>query len=264
MRGQAVVRRRPVQARRMRRFETEGPTVRAVVRQGANWAIVNVQRLPGLFLAIGCLALLAFLFTEPRFYVYGAEVAGNRLLAAEGIYRASATDMHSVFYVAPREVRQALLERFPGLQEVRVSVSLPARLCIQVAEKTVQFVWEAGGHAYLADGRGTVLGDGPAPADALHIRSASGPLSPGQGLDPAVLDTAARLSQLLGGVRTFEYTERYGVSWRTAQGWPAHFGVGGDIVGKVAVMRSMMAELAAKGASPQFLDVGVPSRPYYR
>ncbi len=260
-----VAARRYSQARRMRRFESERPTVRAIVREGATWATVNVQRLPGIMLAASCILLLVYLFGHPRFFVYDSEITGHRLLSPQAIYEASGVDMYSVFCIAPREVERRLLERFPGLQEARVALGLPATLRIHVVEKRVSFVWEAGGERYLADAEGTVLGTGAIVPEAILIRSADGQaMAGGQMLDRAVLDTAAALSPLLGGVRTFEYSSRYGVSWITPDGWPVHFGTGGDLEGKVAVMRSMLADMADRGITPQFLDVGVPTRPYYR
>jgi len=266
MPGRPVGRRRYAQARRLRRFETERPSVRAIVREGTTWAAVNVQRLPGLALMLGCLALVAFLFGDPRFYVYASQVTGNHTLSAEAVYEASGTDMHSIFFVATSAVRQRLLDRFPGLADARVSLRLPALLSIHVVERKARFVWEAGGQVFLVDERGTVIGGSEvAPPDALLIRCTEGCTSPaGQTLDPAVLDTALRLSNLLGGQRSFEYSPRFGVSWRTGQGSLVHFGVGGDLQQKVVVMRSMLAELAGSDVKPQFLDVGVPSRPYYR
>jgi hypothetical protein len=243
----------------------ERPTVRAVVSEGASWATLNVQRLPGLALAVSCLVLLIFLLGDRRYYVYGAQVTGNEIVPADVIYQASGADMHSVFFIAPLAVRQRLLEQLPALAEARVAVTLPGRLSIHVIEKKVQFVFEAGGLTLMADEHGTVLGGATASPDAFLIRCTDGGI-PGDGraLDPAVLETVRGLSQLLGGQRTFEYSPRYGVSWRNGKGWLVRFGVGGDLLQKVAVMQSITAELADRGTEPQFLDVGVPSRPYYR
>lgn len=267
MRQRATTRRRHSQARRVRRFEAERPTLRAIVSEGSAWTALNRQRLPGLVLVLSSVLALTFLFTDPRFFVYRAQVTGPQLLAAEQIYQASGADMMSVFFVAPRAVQERLLAQLPGLQQVRVAVNLPGELHIHVVERKVRFVWEAAGRSYLADERGNVLASGgvSAPPDALRIRAEDGaPVAEGQTLDPAVLDAVAQLSQLLGGQRTFEYSARYGVGWRTEGGWPVHFGVGGDMAEKVAVMRTIMTQLERARTRPQLLDVSVPSRPYYR
>ena len=260
-----VARRRYAQSRSMRRFETERPTVRAIVKDGAAWANLNVQRLPGLALTLGCLLLLLFLFSEPRFFVYGAQVSGNRALSAEAIYEASGVDMNSIFFIAPRLVQQRLLERFPSLGGVQVALGLPAQVKIHVVERQARFVWEVGDQSYLVDARGAVVGTGDGPPGVLRIRCAEGCTPPDeQMLDPAVLDTAMQLSQLLGGQQSLGYSSRFGLSVRTEHGWLVYFGVGGDLPQKVAVMRSLLAELVSSGIEPQFIDVGVPSRPYYR
>ncbi len=260
-----ATRRRPVQARRVRRFEMERPSMVAVINEGAAWTTVNTQRLPGLALALASLALLAFLFSSPQFLVYEAQVTGNQLLSAEQVYRASEADAASVFFLSPQAVEARLLEALPVLDRARVTVSLPALLHIDVAEKKARIVWEVGGQAFLADAQGLVMGAGSVLPDALHIRASEVmPPAEGQQLDAAVVETALSLSELLGGARSFDYSPRQGIVWRTEQGWPVSLGVGGDLTQKVAVMRTVLAELVRQGIKPEFLDVSVPARPYYR
>ncbi len=260
-----ATRRRHVQARRVRRFEMERPSVVAVINEGASWTTVNAHRLPGLVLTVAALAVLCYLFVSPQFFVYEAQISGNQRLSTEQVYRASGADMNSIFFVEPRAVRERLLAGLPGLDEVRVALRLPAQVEIRVAEKQARFVWEAGGEPWLVDASGVIIGSGDAPPEAVHIRALEEGVVPGEGqaLDSAVLDTAEQLSALLGA-RTFEYTPGQGVGWRTEQGWTVHFGVGGDLAGKVAVMRAVTAELEQNGITPQFLDVSVAGRPYYR
>ncbi len=260
-----VRRRRPApQARKVRRLEVNSAGVRAVVRQGTAWTAVNVQKLPGLLLAIASLALLIFFFADPRFYVYRAQVVGNRLLSAEDIYRDSGIDQVSVFFVAPHAVQARLLSRFDGLAQARVALGLPAQVAVRVVERPVRYAWEVAGQTYLADDRGVVLGVGAPPIDVLHIHATEGqPPAVGDTLDLSALQTATALSPLLGGDLNFDYSPRFGIMWHAPEGWLVHFGLGGDLPAKVAVMRSMLAQSAGQGGTPEFLDVTVPSRPFY-
>jgi len=260
-----AVKRRPVQARRVRRFEMERPSVVAVLNEGAAWTATNAQRVPGLALALTALAMLVYLFASPQFYVYKADVTGTQRLSADQVYQTSAVDMSSVFFLAPRAIEVRLLEALPGLEDVRVALGLPARLHIAVVEKQASIVWEAGEQSLLADEQGVIIGAGSAGPEALHIRAIEGaPPATGQALDRAVLETALGLSDLLGGARSFEYSPRQGIGWRTEQGWPVYFGVGGDPNQLVAAMRAVMADIKRQGLRPQFLDVSVPGRPFYR
>ncbi len=265
MTGRSMARRRHSQARRVRRLEMERPTVRAVVRGGASWAALNTQRLPGMALALASLVVAGLLFADPRFYVYGAQVSGNHVVPSEAIYEASGADMHSVFFLSPSTMRRQLLEALPALADARVSIDLPSRLCIRVDEKIARFVWEAGDQSYLVDSEGTILGGAGAPDDAFRVHCTEGDLpAVGGKFDPDVLAAIEELSQLLGGVRLFDYSARYGVCWQNGRGWLVRFGVAGDLARKVAVMQSLSAELTDQGIEPQFLDVGNPSRPYYQ
>jgi cell division septal protein FtsQ len=260
-----VTRRRYQQARKLRRFENERPSVRAVVREGTAWTTVNVQRMPGLVVMVACVLIVGYLFLNPRFFVYEASVTGNTLLAAEPIYRAAGADSSSIFFLAPSVIEKRIVAQFPGLAEAKVALTLPGRMAIGVKERKVQYAWEAAGQTYLADERGVVLGSGQAPVDAYLIRTTEGTApTQGQPLDVAVLETASGLSAQLGGQRSFVYTPKLGVGWRTEQGWTVYFGVGGDLAQKVAVMRTMATQLAQAGTKLQYLDVGTPSRPYYR
>ncbi|MGQ9681106.1 MAG: cell division protein FtsQ/DivIB [Anaerolineae bacterium] len=249
----------------MRRFEAENPSVGVIVRQSAAWATLNSQRLPGLVLTLACLAFFGCLFGDGRFYVYGAEVSGNRMLPEQVLYEASGLDGMSVFFVSREQVRQRLLSTFPNLADVHISLGLPAQVRLRVSERAVAMAWEVGGQTVLADAQGRLLGSGQAPADGIMVRVSAGgtlPLS-GQSLDLAAVETIIGLSQRLGA-RSFEYSERMGVAWRSAEGWPVYFGIGGDLGQKVAVMGEMLDELRAKGAHPEWLSVAVPSRPYYK
>ncbi len=260
-----ATRRRPVQARRVRRLEMDRPNIVAVINEGAAWTALNAQRVPGLALAVAALVLLAYLFGSPSFFVYGAEVTGAGLVPAEQVYQASGADMSSIFFLSTSEIEAKLLEALPALQQVKVSLGLPAELHIRVVEKRVRFVWEVAGQAYLADEKGVIVGTGAAAPDAVRIRVSEGAApATGQVLDAAVLQTAWGLSELLPGARSFEYSPRQGIGWRSEQGWPVYFGLGGDLAQKVAVMRALAADLARQGVKPQFLDVSVPGRPFYR
>jgi len=242
----------------------ERPNIVAVINEGAAWTTLNVQRVPGLALAVSAFVLLMYLFASPQFFVYGADVVGTRLLSTDQVFQASGADMTSIFFLSPAAMEERLLEALPALQQVKVSLGLPAQLHIRVVEKNVRFVWEVEGQGYLADERGVIIGRGTAP-DAVHIRASEGAApAAGQTLEVAVLDTVRGLSDLLGGARSFEYSPRQGVGWRSEQGWPVYFGLGGDLAQKVAVMRALSADLARQGVKPQFLDVSVPGRPFYR
>ncbi len=260
-----ATRRRPVQARRVRRLEMDRPNIVAVINEGAVWTTLNAQRVPGLALAVSALVLLMYLFGSSSFFVYGAEVTGANLVPAEQVYQASGAEMSSIFFLSPRAIEARLLEALPALQQAKVSLGLPASLHIRVVEKTARFVWEVAGQSYLADEKGVVIGTGVAAPDAIRIRAGEGGApATGQTLDAAVLETAWGLSQQLPGARVFEYSSRQGIGWRTEQGWPVYFGLGGNLEQKVAVMRALSADLARQGVKPQFLDVSVPGRPFYR
>ena len=220
--------------------------------------------------AVGFLLLLALgwltyeLFATDAFYVYAARVVGNQLVPAEEVYQNSGLEGMSIFWITPVQV-EATVASLPNIKEARVHCGLPNRVTIEVVERQPQVIWQQGEKRYWIDEEGTVLrARGDLPEATVVVDLDGRPVQPGDRVDPRVIAGAQKLRSLLPGLTTVQYASHTGISFQSEQGWPIYLGQGEDIEQKVAIMKAMLQEIAAKGIHPQFIDLRFKGSPYYK
>jgi cell division protein FtsQ len=220
--------------------------------------------------ALGFLLLLALgwltyqLFAMEAFYVYEARVVGTQLVPAEEIYWNSGLEGMSIFWIHPAQV-EATIASLPNIKEARVHCGLPNRVTIEVVEREPQVIWQQGEKRYWIDEEGTVLpARGELTEATVIVDLDERPVQPGDRVDPRVIAGAQKLRSLLPELTTVRYSSHTGISFQSEQGWPIYLGQGEDIEQKVAIMKALLQEIAAKGIHPQFIDLRFKGRPYYR
>ena len=226
--------------------------------------------------ALGFLLLLALgwltyqLFVMEAFYVYEARVVGNQLVPAEEIYQNSGLEGMSIFWINPTQV-EATIVSLQNIKEARVHCGLPDRVTIEVAERQPQVIWQIGATVpqgekrYWIDEEGTVLpARGELTEATVIVDLDERPVQPGDRVDPQVIAGAQKLRSLLPELTTVQYASHTGISFQSEQGWPVYLGQGEDIEQKVAIMKALFQEIAAKGVHPQFIDLRFKGSPYYK
>ena len=220
--------------------------------------------------ALGFLLLLALgwltyeLFATDAFYVYAARVVGNQLVPAEEVYQNSGLEGMSIFWITPAQV-EATIASLPNIKEARVHCGLPNRVTIEVVERQPQVIWQQGEKRYWIDEEGAVLqARGDLPEATVIVDLDERLVQPGDRVDPQVIAGAQKLRSLLPGLTTVQYASHTGISFQSEQGWPIYLGQGEDIEQKVAIMKAMLQEIAAKGIHPQFIDLRFKGSPYYK
>lgn len=228
-------------------------------------------RVASLLLALTAAALLLFLFAADGFYVYTAEITGNRLVAAHDIYARSGIDSKNIFAIRPGEAAR-LIEGLPFVKAAQVNLGFPARVTIEVEERRPALAWQVAGTTYSVADDGTVLpatsaGSGSPPrADGLPLVEAEGgPLQFGAKVNGQAVALALRLRGLVPSAQKLVYSVERGMGVVTAQGWPVFFGVQDDeIAARVAVLNSLTDQLRERRIEPEFIDLRSSSRPFYR
>ena len=148
-------RQKPVQVRRAR-F--------AAMRQFLKWSLVSlVAVVPGCYAAY---RLGYYAATSPRFTLISAEnvaIAGHKYVSDEevlGVLGLPATGKLSrginIFKLSLEEKRQQL-ETIPWVRSARVSRAYPARLSVEIVERTPVAFVNMGGKLKLVDGDGVLL-----------------------------------------------------------------------------------------------------------
>jgi len=112
----------------------------------------------GVFLAI--LWGLYIFFNQPTFFVYDADITGNNILTSDEIFQASGVEDLSIFWVNAKDVQERI-EMMPGIKSAEVSVSLPARVSINVEERTPAVVWMINNEPQWVDTDGIFLDQKP-------------------------------------------------------------------------------------------------------
>ena len=158
-------------------------------------------------------ALLALLAAAGGLYgtvssdVFAADstvVTGNTWTSEEAVLAALAVpDGQNVFTVKTTEL-ESRLTSLPGVQDATVTVALPDRILVDVAEREALVAWRVGDRRFLVDADGLLFGeltaDAAGGADALPVvddrRAASRTLDVGTTLDAVSLDAALRLGSL--------------------------------------------------------------------
>lgn len=220
--------------------------------------------------ALGAIVLLALgwltyqFFATDAFYVYEAKVTGNQLVPADEIYQNSGLEGMSIFWVNPAQVEDTVAS-LPNIKEAKVHCGLPDQVTIEVVERQPELIWQQGDTRYWVDEEGTILAARGELPEATVILALDGqPVRPGDRVDPQVVAGAQKLRSLLPELATVQYASDRGLSFQSEQGWPVYLGQGEDIEQKVAIMKAMFQEIAAKGVQPQFVDLRFRGSPYYK
>ncbi len=247
-----------------RDYEAAAPRIKLSLRPVVGFWQDRGGKALGFLLLLGLGWLTYHLFATEAFYVYGATVMGNQLVPAEEIYRNSGLEGMSIFWIDPTQVEAALVS-LPNIREARVYCGLPNRVTIEVVERQPQVIWQQGEKRYWIDAEGTVLPALGELAEATVIVDLEErPIQPGDRVDPQVIAGAQKLCSLLPGLTTVQYAPHTGISFQSEQGWPIYMGQGEDVEQKVAIMKALLQEIAAKGIQPQFIDLRFKGSPYYK
>ncbi|HJU62460.1 MAG TPA: FtsQ-type POTRA domain-containing protein, partial [Candidatus Binatia bacterium] len=110
------------------------------------------RRLPS-FLVMALLATALYLaFNLPQLQVSQAQIVGNQLLSSAEINSALDITGQPVFLLIPSELEKRLRLAFPELSAVKVDVTLPNTVSVQVLERKPVVRWEQGdGYTWVSE-----------------------------------------------------------------------------------------------------------------
>lgn len=258
-----------------RRFQIALPVTRDTVRS------INIPR-PRfgwrflcfvIFATVGLLLYLAF--NMPALKVTEAQVVGNQLISPAELNSVLGITGQPVFLVKPAELENRLRLNFPELVSVKVGVSLPNLVTINVTERQPVIRWEqGGGYTWVAeDGvafRPSKELSGLIPVLALSAppvegTAAADPSNPASFISTEMVQTLKGLSGHVPAGIPILYESDMGFGWNDPRGWRVYFGTkASDVELKVRVYESMVNQLTQRGIRPALINVMYPTAPYYR
>jgi len=215
-----------------------------------------------------------FAFERPELRVTEAELIGNQMLTQQEVNTVLNISGQPAFLLTPSDIETRLRLNYPELASVRVNVSLPNLVSVNVTERKPFIRWEqGGGYTWIAeDGiafrpRGEMDG-------LISVVALSAPPIEGGGSDPLTpaLFISTEMVQALRGLAwhvppgtPILYDKDYGFGWNDPRGWRVHFGIkASDVELKMRVYESMVDSLAQRGIRPAVINVMYPTAPYYR
>lgn len=221
------------------------------------------RMLSGLIVILAAVGIFSML-NSPYFRIEAVEVKGLQRLSPADLTSALNLENLSIVEIDRKAVLDDILQKYPELKDVKVSVFMPNLVSISAAERQPVFAWQKGEETRWVDAEGVVFparGEaGPlvtvysesdlplmAQPEALPETSESdaaaeeaktqtsllSPLpsaektSPAAALpkaDPVLIAAAQGLSQVLPPETRIVYHAVHGLGWNDAQGWQVYIG----------------------------------------
>ena len=263
-----------------RRFHIALPSLPTASRAGTNSRGISLPR-PRFgwrfisFIVSALLGTMIYLaFRLPQLRVTEALVTGNHILTPADVNSVMNIAGRPIFLLSPSDLETRLRLNYPELVSVRVEVSLPNLVSVNLTERNPVIRWEQnGGYTWIAEDdvafkpRGEMGG-------LIPVVAASAPPAEGTVADPLnpapfiSTDMVQAIKGLAGHVPPgmyILYDLRMGLGWSDPRGWRVYFGVTGhDVALKMRVYESMVDSLMQRGIRPALINVTYPTAPYYR
>jgi hypothetical protein len=221
---------------------------------------------------LGTMIYLAFHL--PQLRVTEAQVTGNQMLTPADVNSALNITGRPVFLLSPSDLETRLRLNYPELVSVRVDVSLPNLVSVNLTERKPVIRWEQGdGYTWIAeDGvafkpRGEIAGLISVVAESAPPAGGSGadPLNPAPFISTEMIEAVKGLAGHVPPGMSILYDARMGFGWNDPRGWRVYFGATGhDVELKMRVYESMVDSLMQRGIRPVLINVTYPTAPYYR
>jgi cell division protein FtsQ len=242
-----------------------------------------------LLVILMALSLYILLYT-PAFQVDVLEVEGLQRLTFDDINSALDISGEAIVKVDPGSLQAELQAVFPELSSVKVKVSLPAKVKVEIAERTPIISWvekngsgnteekwiDQEGIAFPPRGEAgnliKVEADGTLGMDGLTqaaIEKSSTISEQAQALTPMLSADLIATLQAMGknvpeGTPILFSTE-HGFGWKDPGGWQVYFGKSlAEMSQKLLVYQKLVESLAEQGIEPSMISVEFLHAPFYR
>lgn len=268
--------RKPARKNTRRRFQiaiphlprTEARSI-SIPRPRFGWRLLSFL-LAALF---GTALYLAF--NRPELRVTEAQLTGNQVLTQAELNAVLNISGQPIFALTPSDLEMRLRLTYPELASVRVTVSLPNLVTVNVTERQPVIRWEqGGGYTWITDGgiafrpRGELAGLIPVvalSAPPVEGGEASDPLTPAPFISVEMVRALQGLAGHVPPGMPILYEQGSGFGWNDPRGWRVYFGTSAsDVELKMRVYESMVASLTERGIRPSLINVMHPTAPFYR
>jgi len=215
-----------------------------------------------------------YAFNLPQLRVTEVQVAGNQIVTSVDVNSVLNIAGQPIFLINASDVETRLRLNYPELASVRVNVSLPNLVTVNVTERKPVIRWEQfGAYTWVAeDGvafrpRGELTGLISVVAESAPPvgGAVADPLTPSQFISVEMVQMIEQLAGHIPPGQSILFDARMGFGWNDPRGWRVYFGAtASDIDLKMRVYETMVNSLTQRGIRPALINVTYPSAPYYR
>ena len=229
------------------------------------------------FISLLLAAAIYLAWTLPTFRVVAANVTGNQRVSADEINGVLNSAGQLIFTLLPADLESRLRINYPELASVKVDITLPNTITVNVVERQPVILWQQnGGYTWIdangvafrphgSQGADNLISVTALAAPAPGLPSTTDPLSPIPFLSADMLKAIQTLAANLPSGTAMIYDPHNGLGWADGRGWQVFFGSNAkDMVLKLKVYQSLITSLASRGITPTFISVQYVNAPYYR
>jgi cell division septal protein FtsQ len=218
----------------------------------------------GVIVLAGLVTVLVEFFISYAFFVYSADVRGNRLLPEEQIYEASGIDTFSIFWIQPAAVERTLRD-LPYIRAATVRCWLPNRVEIRVEYREPVILWESNEGALWVDQEGKAMKPVTSLPGLVRVEDEKRQAATSDGdMERAIAAGIQRIRQLLPEMDRFNYNQAYGLQFTIPGNIQVYLGSGQDMAYKVQVFDAVRRQIETEGRSVRLIDLRYKDEPYIR
>lgn len=218
------------------------------------------------------------------FQVKTIDLKGAERLGVEAILSQADLSGNSIISIRPSEIEEQVLENFPSLSRVNVTVGLPASVMIRVVERQPLILWEQPESLLWIDTEGVMF---PIRGEAevqLRVLASGNPPGPPQDLpqeeeelllllqNPTYPTTTPDFVQAVVSFKDFlpegsdlQYDPRFGLGWIDPNGWLVYFGKDTTNIDiKLAEYETILTALEKRQVTPALISLEFMHAPFYR
>ncbi len=244
-------------------------------------------------LSLLMIALIVFFLFSPSLKVSGMSYNGLQRLDSEKITSDLGVVEKRIFAIDADQMRQRLAKKYPELADVKIKITLPAKVVISASERAPLLAWIVDGNTYWVDANGYIFparGDAApgltvqsvvsppmvASADASVLEELSEEVTPvvietpepgelANQMDPTIMAAIFKLSTMMPTGTVLAYSDLDGLGWVDAKGWAVYIGLSmSHIDQQMMVYKAVVDKLTEQGITPSMVSVEHVNAPFYR
>jgi hypothetical protein len=244
-------------------------------------------------LTILMLASIGFFLFSPKMKVSGMTINGLQRLNTEEVASNLGVANKRIYAIDAVSLRKKLATDYPELANVKIQVTLPAKVSLSVNERIPMLAWTNDGNTVWVDQDGFIF---PARGDAtptVSVQGAGSPpliskvkgdilqelsieVTPGivktpapeemvSQMDPTILAAINKLNSIMPPGTLLAYSDSEGLGWVDSNGWAVYIGLStARIDQQMIVYNAIVEELKKQGVTPSMVSVEHVDAPFYR